>query len=73
VQRLGAVVGHHEDGRLAVGMFEQSRGAENRDGSSGISLAAYPGDGATRLVTLGAPTPGGSGTTIAPQAITVTP
>jgi hypothetical protein len=35
-------------------------GAENRDGSSGISLASYPGNGTTRLVTMGAPTPGGS-------------
>jgi Subtilase family/PA domain/Fibronectin type-III domain len=75
-------------------------GAENRDGSSGISLAAYPGDGTERQVNMGTPTPGGSvsipfditskktgtwhsdasmtsdqtkGTTIVPQALTVTP
>ena len=35
-------------------------GAENRDGSSGISLSAYPGNGASRAVHMGAPTPGGS-------------
>jgi Subtilase family/PA domain len=75
-------------------------GAENRDGSSGISLTAYPGDNTTELVTLGAPTAGGQvtipfdigskkvgtwhsdasltsdqtkGTTVVPQALTVTP
>jgi hypothetical protein len=73
-------------------------GAENRDGSSGISLGSYPGDFGSELVTMGTPTPGGSanlvfdlfgkktgswysdarmttnrttGTTIAPQKITV--
>ncbi len=35
-------------------------GAENRDGSSGISLSAYPGNGVSRAVHMGAPTPGGS-------------
>jgi subtilisin family serine protease len=35
-------------------------GAENRDGSSGISLASYPGNGVTDLVTLGPPIPGGA-------------
>ena len=35
-------------------------GAENRDGSSGISLDSYPGDGTSVQVNMGAPTPGGS-------------
>jgi subtilisin family serine protease len=35
-------------------------GGENRDGSSGISLASYPGDGSSLAVNMGAPTPGGS-------------
>jgi len=35
-------------------------GAENRDGSSGISLDSYPGNGTSVQVNMGSPTPGGS-------------